>query len=53
MAFNPSNATERGLSWSTQNDTVTSVTDAGLIKSLDKGIVNITLKGYGNKTAVL
>ncbi len=52
MAFNPSYTTERGLSWSTQKDAITSVTDTGLIKSLGKGIVNITLKGYGNKTAV-
>ena len=48
--INPSDATNKNLTWSSSNNSIATVTD-GTVKAIKQGTVTITVTGGNNKTA--
>lgn len=52
VSFNPSNASNKNVKWTSSNEKVATISDTGIIKALSEGKTTITVTSEdGNKTA--
>ena len=52
VSFNPTNASNKSVEWSSSNDDVATISKTGIIKAISEGITTITVTSEdGNKTA--